>query len=146
MEDASRSSPLPAKALEPGDCDRILLDAFERGDLDTSVALYEPDAVLLRQGGEALTGPDAIRSQNASIIALRPRFSIESIRTTVSGDGTLATTRMKCRFVGRAPDGSEVSDSVHTLEVLRRQPDGTWKYVIDDPYGSMRDGMEARSA
>jgi len=30
---------------------------------------------------------------------------------------------------------------VHTLEVLRKQPDGNWKYVIDDPCGSMREGM-----
>ena len=48
---------------------------------------------------------------------------------------------MKCRLDGTTPDGSPVQMSVHTLEVLRRQRDGTWKYVIDDPYGSMRDSM-----
>jgi len=34
--------------------------------------------------------------------------------------------------VGATPDGSSVT--THTTEVLRRQPDGRWTYVIDDPF------------
>ena len=129
------------RAYQPGDCDRILLAAFERGDLDATMTLYEPGAVLFRENGEYVTGHEGIRQQNAAVISLKPRFTIEFIQSTISGDGTLATTRMKCHLEGTAPDGSVIRSSVHTLEVLRRQPDGTWKYVIDDPYGSMREGM-----
>jgi hypothetical protein len=31
-------------------------------------------------------------------------------------------------------DGAEVGGSI-TSEVARRQSDGTWRYVIDNPYG-----------
>ena len=129
------------KALEPGDCDRILLSAFERGDIKATMALYEPGAVLFRENGEVMTGLEAIGRQNAAIIALKPKFTIDFIHSTLSGDGTLATTRMKCHLAGTAPDGQRINSSVHTLEVLRKQPDGSWKYVIDDPYGSMREIM-----
>jgi ketosteroid isomerase-like protein len=142
MTNETKREPLPAGALQPGDCDRLLLDAFERGDIDATMALYEQGAVLLTEAGEAVTGHAAIRAHNAAIIGLKPRFTIDFIRTTLSGDGTLATTRMKCRLAGADPNGNRVEMSVHTLEVLRRQPDGTWKYVIDDPYGSMREGMK----
>ncbi len=31
-------------------------------------------------------------------------------------------------------DGAPVASSV-TAEVARRQPDGSWRYIIDNPYG-----------
>jgi ketosteroid isomerase-like protein len=32
-------------------------------------------------------------------------------------------------------DGAAVARSV-TAEVARRQPDGSWRYIIDNPYGA----------
>jgi len=132
----------PRRALAPEDCDRILLAALEAGDIETSVALYEPDAALFSKSGEVMTGHDAIRANNAALIALKPTFHIERIVTTVNGDGSIATTRMKARLEGKRPDGRPVKSAMHTLEVLRRQQDGSWRYVIDDPFGSMRAQME----
>jgi len=31
--------------------------------------------------------------------------------------------------------GNEVSFAGITAEVVRKQADGTWKYIIDDPWG-----------
>jgi ketosteroid isomerase-like protein len=129
-------------ARQPEDCDRMLLAALQAGDLDASVALYEPGAALFAKSGEAVIGHEAIRASNAALIALNPTFHIERIVTTVSGDGSIATTRMKARLEGTRPDGRPVKSALHTLEVLRKQPDGSWRYVIDDPFGSMRDQME----
>jgi len=131
------------RALAPEDCDRILLAALEAGDIETSVALYEPTAALFGKSGEVMTGHDAIRANNAALIALKPTFHIERIVTTMNGDGNIATTRMKARLEGTRPDGRPVKSAMHTLEVLRRQADGSWRYVIDDPFGSMRAQMEA---
>ena len=131
-------------ALKPEDCNRILLAALEAGDIDTSVNLYEPGAVLFAKSGETMSGHEAIRANNAALIALRPRFLIEEIIVTLSGDSTIATTRMKADMHGTRPDGKPVQGAIHTLEVLRRQADGSWRYVIDDPFGSMRGAMPAR--
>ena len=130
-------------ALAPEDCDRILLAALQAGDIETSVALYEPDAALFTKSGEVMTGHDAIRANNAALIALKPTFHIERIVTTMNGDGSIATTRMIARLEGTRADGRPVTSSLHTLEVLRRQDDGSWRYVIDDPFGSMRGQMDA---
>ena len=92
-----------AMAREPEDCDRILLAALQAGDIDTSVALYEPGAALFAKSGEAVVGHEAIRASNAALIALKPVFHIERIVTTISGDGSIATTRMKATLeIGRA--------------------------------------------
>lgn len=130
--------------LDPEDCSRVLVAALESGDIETSVALYEPSAVLFTKSGEVMTGLDAIRENNAGVIALKPKFTIAFIKATLSGDGTLATNRMKAELVFTKPDGQLVQTNVDTLEVLRKQEDGSWRYIIDDPYGSMRSSMKDR--
>jgi len=142
MLDDKTNKPGAEIALKPEDCDYILLAALEAGDIETSVALYEPGAALFRKSGEVMIGHDAIRENNAALIALKPTFHIERIVTTINGDGTIATTRMKARLEGRQVNGKAVNSNIHTLEVLRKQADGSWRYVIDDPFGSMRAEMD----
>lgn len=131
-------------AGQPEDCSRVLVAALESGDIELSVALYETSAVLFKKSGETMTGLDAIRENNAGVIALKPKFTIAFITATLSGDGTLATNRMKAELAFTKPDGQLVRTNVDTLEVLRKQEDGSWRYIIDDPYGSMRAGMKDR--
>ncbi|CAL61604.1 conserved hypothetical protein; putative NTF2 domain [Herminiimonas arsenicoxydans] len=144
MENENTTVQLSKLTRQPDDCSRVLVAALESGDIETSVALYEPSAVLFKKSGETMTGLDAIRENNAGVIALKPKFTIEFITFTLSGDGTLATNRMKANLAFVKPDGTLVNTSVDTLEVLRRQADGSWRYIIDDPYGSMRAGMKQR--
>jgi ketosteroid isomerase-like protein len=134
-------------AHRPEDCNRLLLAALEAGDIEASVLLYESGAILFTRSGKLLSGHKAIRDNNAGIIALKPTFHIEQIVTTINADGDIATTRMKARLEGCRADGGHVTSDLHTLEVLRKQSDGSWRYVIDDPFGSMRAQMdEARAA
>jgi len=132
------------KPATPEECGRMLLAALENGDVDASVALYEPSAVLFKKSGETMTGTDAIRDGNAMLIALKPTFTITAMRVTLSGDGTLATVRTTAILDATRADGKPVHDNIDTLEVMRKQADGSWRYVIDDPYGSTRATMTQR--
>ena len=126
-------------AYKPEDCDRLLMEAMEKGDIETTVALYEPDAVLFTESGELMKGRDAIRRHNEEFISLKTKTTIDQIKTTISGDGSIATTRMKCTSVYIDPKSrNQVRLLTNTLEVVRRQRDGTWRFVIDDPFGGIR--------
>jgi uncharacterized protein (TIGR02246 family) len=131
-------------AHHPEECNRMLLAALESGDIETSVDLYEPSAVLFKKSGQTMTGHEEIRKNNAFLIALKPQFNIEFIKTTFSGDGNLATNRMKAGMSGTSADGKKIEGQIHTLEVLRKQEDGSWRYIIDDTYGSMRSELQER--
>ena len=50
--------------------------------------------------------------------------------------GDIALLRAEVHLVGTAPDGIRVEINNHTAEVVRRQPDGSWLYTIDHPYGA----------
>ena len=144
MPNKDTDAQLNKLARTPEDCSRVLVAALESGDIELSVALYETSAVLFKKSGEVMTGLEAIRENNADVIALKPKFTIAFIKATLSGDGTLATNRMKAELAFTKPDGQLMQTNVDTLEVLRKQEDGSWRYIIDDPYGSMRAGMKDR--
>jgi ketosteroid isomerase-like protein len=38
-------------------------------------------------------------------------------------------------FTGTGPDGQLVQLSAKNVDVLRRQADGSWRFVIDNPWG-----------
>jgi ketosteroid isomerase-like protein len=39
-------------------------------------------------------------------------------------------------FDGTAPDGTPVRLEAKNADVLRRQSDGSWRFVIDNPWGT----------
>jgi len=50
--------------------------------------------------------------------------------------GGIALTHSDWTLTGTAPDGSTVNMGGKSADVMRRQPDGTWLLIIDNPFGS----------
>lgn len=113
---------------DPSQIHDAVQDAFNRGDLDALVSLYEADATMVTPVGEAV-GVDAIRANWADLLALGTRMELTSRYVLRNGD--LALLRNDYVVIG---DAIELSGA--TTEVVRRQADGTWRYVIDHPFGA----------
>jgi uncharacterized protein (TIGR02246 family) len=122
-------------ARKPEECDLLLIEALHAGNLDAAVALYEPDASFVLQSGEVITGRQAIREVMKEFLALKPRFSMD-VQAVQNGD--LALLRSRWSLSGTGADGQPVTLSGRSIEVVRRQADGTWLFVIDDPNGVSR--------
>lgn len=122
------------KVTRPHDLHTAFVDAFNRGDLNALLALYEKDATLFPEPGVPLVGIDAISRALADFIAMKGRMRLDTISVVESAG--LAITRGEWTLKGGVgPDGKPVELAGKTLEVSRRQPDGSWLMVIDDPYG-----------
>lgn len=117
-------------AAKPEDCDRLFAEHLNAGDAAGVAALYEPDAVLLL-GPDTFQGPDAIRGVLEGMVASGTRAEMNVVRVVRSGDLALVYNDWKMR--GKGPDGAPQESSGKAIEVVRRQTDGTWKYVLDDP-------------
>jgi hypothetical protein len=105
-------------ASEPEDLGRFFVLRANARDLDGLVALYETGAVMATGPGRTADGAGAIRQQLERFLAGAPRLSGESQPAVRCGDLALTSTT----FEGGA-----------TAEVARRQPDGTWLWLIDQP-------------
>jgi uncharacterized protein (TIGR02246 family) len=104
------------------------------GDLESMVALYEPDATFAPQPGESVSGRDAIRAALSGFLAVKPQMTGQIEKVLRAGDTALVANRW--RLSGTAPDGQPVSMGATSADVLRRRPDGSWGIVIDDPWGA----------
>jgi uncharacterized protein (TIGR02246 family) len=104
------------------------------GDLESMVALYEPDATFAPQPGESVSGREAIRAALSGFLAVKPRMTGRIEKVLRAGDTALVANRWS--LIGTAPDGQPVSMGSTSADVLRRRPDGSWGIVIDDPWGA----------
>ena len=123
------------RAHRPEECNQLLLKAHERGDLEAIMALYEPDAVFVVSPGQVVTGRAAIREVLQGIVAADTTGNIDAVTAVSSADGSVAFTRAKGSIISPGPDGKPVTTPLHSIEVVRKQPDGTWLIAIDDPSG-----------
>jgi uncharacterized protein (TIGR02246 family) len=118
-------------ARSPEDTHALIAAAFNAGDLDEFLEIYEENAtVIAPPEGRRVTGRDAIRSAVAPTFALAPSASIEVVEK-LQTDG-LALTHARWSIVG-SDGGERVEMSGRGAIVSRRQPDGSWRIVLDNP-------------
>lgn len=99
--------------------------------LDALVALYEICAVFQPSPGVVHTSRPAIRGALAEMLALSPIMETH-VREVLEADD-IALVIVDWSLRGTAPDGSAVTQSGRSADVLRRQDDGTWRVLIDHP-------------
>jgi uncharacterized protein (TIGR02246 family) len=110
------------------------MTAINSGDIDVAVSLYEPDAVLVAQPGQIARGRAAIRGALAGFIALKPTLRGHSQQMVEAGDIVLFCGRWT--LTGTSPDGKKVEMGGVSSDVLKRQSDGRWLVVVDNPWGT----------
>ena len=104
--------------------------AFNRHDLESIVALYEPDAILVRIDGP-VRGRDAIREAYRDSFAMRPIIHLQTLGMNRAGN--LAMLHGKWILHETAPDGAQIRREGRNTETARLQQNGRWLFVIDNP-------------
>lgn len=109
------------RATEPEDLTRLFVQRANAGDAEGLAELYEHDAVLAYPPGSRTVGREAIRAVYEQMLAHGSHFELEEALPTVrNGDLAVTSTRPADNTGGR-------------VQVIRRQPDGSWLRVIDRP-------------
>ncbi|MER7965799.1 YybH family protein [Streptomyces ardesiacus] len=109
------------QAMRPEDITRLFVERSNAGDATGVAALYEENAVMAYPPGEVTVGRAAIRALWEKVLANAPRFEPEPpLPTLISGDIALTSTPPKDGAGARA-------------QVVRRQPDGSWLRLLDQP-------------
>jgi uncharacterized protein (TIGR02246 family) len=120
--------PLPLETVNE------LVNAINRADLESAVALYEKDAVLVAQPGQLARGSSELRNALAGFIAMNAKLRSEAQQVVEAGDVALYIGRWSLK--GTGPDGRPIATAGESADVLRRQKDGRWLIALDNPWGA----------
>jgi uncharacterized protein (TIGR02246 family) len=111
-----------------------IVHGINTGDLDALMGLYEPGAAFATQPGELAHGASGIRDALGGFVAMDGELRLDVTRVLQADD--LALVIGTWSFEGTGPDGQPVRLEADNADVLRRQADGTWRFVIDNPWGT----------
>ncbi len=114
---------MPAKT--PAELDQLFEQAIRAGDLDAVLGLYESGAAFPNAQGEIKTGLEAVRQEMAPFAAMKPEIKMNIKKIVQAGD--IALIHNEWSMPAQSMSG-------YAIEVARRQADGTWRFVIDDPF------------
>ena len=106
-----------------------MTSAFAMGDIDRVMSTYAPGAVVVGEPGQPVTGDAALRAMFAAFVESGVAFTYGAHEVVVAGDTALHLMK----WTAPGPDGSEAN--ALSIAVMRRQPDGGWKMIIDHPFG-----------
>jgi ketosteroid isomerase-like protein len=118
-------------AHRPEEIHALIADALNAGDTDAFDALHEDCAtIVVPSDGRRVSGREEIHAALEEVFALAPTVQIECV-DKLESDG-LALTHGDWRLAG-SRDGHRVAMAGRGTIVSRRQPDGTWQIVFDNP-------------
>jgi uncharacterized protein (TIGR02246 family) len=106
---------------------------LDAGDLEAILALYEPEARFVPRSGETIVGRERIRDVLAGLIRSGTKLQGRVIQAVSVDDIAILYTDFEGTTVDAS--GNTVDLRSKAIEVLRRQPDGTWQLIIGDPNG-----------
>jgi ketosteroid isomerase-like protein len=111
-----------------------IVEGINSGNLDTLMPLYESEAAFATEPGSLAHGSPGVREALTGFISMRGKLDLEVTRVLEVDDLALVTGVWS--FTGTGLDGEPIRLAANNADVLRRQPDGTWRFVIDNPWGT----------
>ena len=88
---------------------------------------------LVQGDGGVATGHAVIRGVITRLVAIRAALRNDVVRVVEAGED-LALLYNDWRMSARGRNGNPIETTGKAIEVVHRQPDGTWRFAIDDPY------------
>jgi ketosteroid isomerase-like protein len=122
------STATPEQVLES------IVTGINSGNLDGLLPLYESEAAFATRPGTLAPGAPGIRDALGGFISMNGKLDLEVTRVLEVDD--LALVIGTWSFNGVGPDGEPVQLAAENADVLRRQTDGTLRFVIDNPWGT----------
>ena len=107
---------------------------FNKGNTNFLMALYEKEACFSPRPGEIDNDSASIRRSFQGFIDMGAKLQANKKRVLYSGNLALLITEWT--LVGTDPSGKSINLAGRGTIVFRRQPDGNWLMVIENPWGT----------
>jgi uncharacterized protein (TIGR02246 family) len=122
------------KAYTAADVHTIYAGAFNSGDVERTVACYESSGCFVSKSGRVARGTEELREVYRITFASKPTIKVDIGKIICTGED-LALVIGRWESTAQTPvEETKVWSGTYT-DIVRKQPDGTWKLVLDNPNG-----------
>jgi ketosteroid isomerase-like protein len=123
-----------SKIKTPEDLLNLQVEEFNKGNIDFLMTLYENEACFASKPGQVVKDLESIRQTLKDFIDKGSKLEAKVKRVLQARDLALITTEWSMN--GAEPDGKPIILTGRGTVVLRRQSDGSWLMVIENPWGT----------
>jgi uncharacterized protein (TIGR02246 family) len=120
--------------LGPLDVVTQLVTAMNTGDLESALALFESGASFVMKPGVVVSGTAGIRQALEGVMGMKPTLTIEAQQIVQAGDVAQYCARWSINGIDMT--GAAVQLGGRSSSILRRQSDGRWLFLVDNPWGT----------
>ena len=112
--------------------DTAFSTAAGAGDAAGLGAMYLPNASLMPPNAATVQGREAIQKFWGGFVdAYQVNITVTAEEVEGHGDLAYSRGRYTLGLTPKAKGAAPIRDEGKFLEILRRQPDGTWRYAVD---------------
>ncbi|MED4780012.1 YybH family protein [Brevibacillus choshinensis] len=128
------NTPKQYMVMKPEDMNTTFAQAYNSGNIDNLLALYEPNGILLTPDGSLEQGIQNLRQTLSDLLSLRGTMISNNVFCIPFEN--IALLRAHFTLNGFDASGNDIQITGHTSEIVRKQPDGQWLYIVDHPFGA----------
>ena len=127
MGDFDRSNPERAA--------RYFQNCIRTGDVEGAVSCLDVNAIYVTEAGKFVQGRAAIRVAVARVAGMKP--DLQAKRSAIlMPSGDIASLVDEWTLKATLPNGQKLDVAGVSSDILKRQANGVWTYLVDNPYGS----------
>lgn len=129
------------KVMKSSDMPQAFATAFNSGRVENLSALYEPQATMVKSAEpdpvvkDLFTGLDAINGGLTGLLALGGKCECKCVFAIEFENLALVRNDWVVKTKNENNEPLEVKGQ--SAEIIRRQADGAWLFVIDHPFGAI---------
>lgn len=112
------------------DVHTALAAAYNTGDLNTVLSIYDVDGIIVPEPDKPVSGREKFADAVKAILSIKGTMEIKTVYCLESGDVAVGRSEWSIK------DGSQTKVAAKGVELLKRQPDGTWRVLIDHAFGA----------
>jgi uncharacterized protein (TIGR02246 family) len=110
----------------------MITAAINAGDPSEVVKYFDEEGCFALPDGALVRGRSELLAMYEQRLALQPELTTRAAKILQAGDVALVTNVWSTRLRNGEMNGMDSFEGVATL-VLRRQADGSWRILVDDP-------------
>jgi ketosteroid isomerase-like protein len=101
-------------------------------DVDSIMAIHEQEAALVEWGGKVARGYDEVRQVYVDFFETDPDLKVQALQIVDAGGVAIILGDYTLDYTNA--NGKIVSVDGKFGDIVRQQPDGSWLYLLDNPY------------